>query len=147
MSGANGFRRWSFWTLLIWSGVQWLLIVFFVPETYHPVLLKTKAHKLREKTGEDGWHAPIEKLNRSILMVSLRLGYGFDRNVKLTQLQTVAASLSRPFMLLTLEPMCLSLCIYSALVSNVQRRLQSMLNIAAAPGYPLSLFWCLCRHF
>lgn len=82
------------------------------------MLLKTKAHKLREKTGEHEWHSPIEKMNRSILKVNLRLGHDFGRNVKLTQVQTVAASLSRPFMLLTLEPMCLSLCIYSALVSN-----------------------------
>ena len=66
----EGSRRWSFWTLLSWSGVQWLLLVFFVPETYHPVLLKTKVHKLREKTGDDGWHAPIEKTDRPVLMVS-----------------------------------------------------------------------------
>ena len=130
MSAADRPRRWSFWTLLIWSGVQWLLIIFLVPETYHPVLLKKKAHKLRAKTGEDGWHSPIEKLNRSIPMVNLRLRHDCEMGGKLTQVQTIAASLTRPFILLTLEPMCLSLCVYSALVGDVHYLSRSILNLS-----------------
>lgn len=45
--------RWSFWVLLIWAGVQWTLILFFVPETYAPVLLRRKAIKLRQETGDN----------------------------------------------------------------------------------------------
>lgn len=44
--------------------------------------------------------APIEKLNRSVL-------------------QTVLRSIYRPMLLLTLEPMCLNLCIFSALLLGI----------------------------
>jgi hypothetical protein len=72
--------------LLIWSGVQLALIVICVPETYHPVLLRHKAQKLRKETGEEKWVAPIERMDRSIA-------------------QTVLWSCIRPFQLLVLEPM------------------------------------------
>lgn len=65
---------------------QLLLIIFFVPETYHPVLLRRKAIRLRKETGNQEWHAPIEKLDRSIA-------------------KTVLWSCIRPFQLLFFEPM------------------------------------------
>jgi hypothetical protein len=71
---------------MIWAAVQLALIFFVVPETYHPVLLRNKARKLRTETGEERWIAPIERLDRSILM-------------------TVVWSCVRPFQLLVLEPM------------------------------------------
>ncbi len=76
------------------------LIAAFVPETYHPVLLRRKAIKLREETGEQRWKAPIEVMQRSIT-------------------QTITRSCYRPFLLLTLEPMCLNLCIFSAILLGV----------------------------
>lgn len=92
-----------FYVLIIWSGIQvraalhtvrayadakhqLFLIVFFVPETYHPVLLRRKAIRLREETGNQEWTAPIEKLDRSIT-------------------KTVLWSCIRPFQLLFFEPM------------------------------------------
>jgi hypothetical protein len=60
--------------------------VFFVPETYHPVLLRRKAIRLRKETGNQEWIAPIEKLDRSIA-------------------KTVLWSCIRPFQLLFFEPM------------------------------------------
>jgi MFS family permease len=75
--------RWTFYVLLIWTGANLATIVFLVPETYHPVLLKKKAQKLRKDTGDERWHAPIEKMNRSIPM-------------------TIARSCKRPFQLLFL---------------------------------------------
>lgn len=78
--------RWSFYVLLIWSGIQLALIILFVPETYHPVLLRKKAQRLRKETGNDSWKAPIEKTSRSIA-------------------KTVLWSCIRPFQLLVLEPM------------------------------------------
>ena len=76
------------------------LIIVFVPETYHPVLLRNKAQGLRKESGNDAWHAPIEKLDRSIL-------------------QTIIRSIYRPFLVLALEPMCLNLCILSAILLGV----------------------------
>lgn len=92
--------RWSFYVLLIWAGVMLVLITLFIPETYHPVLLRRKAIKVRDETGDERWHAPIEKMDKSIL-------------------QTIIKSCYRPFLLLTLEPMCLNLCIFSALLLGV----------------------------
>lgn len=84
----------------MWSGAMLAGIVICVPETYHPVLLRNKARKLRKESGNGQWHAPIEKLDRSIF-------------------QTILRSIYRPFLLLALEPMCLNLCIYSAILLGV----------------------------
>ncbi|KAK5769363.1 hypothetical protein LTS12_000290 [Elasticomyces elasticus] len=85
-------KLYSFYVLLIWAGIQWISIFFFVPETYAPVLLRRKAIKLRKETGDESWKAPIEKMDRSVLT-------------------TVSWSIVRPFQLLVFEPMCLNLCI------------------------------------
>lgn len=77
-----------------------VLITIFVPETYHPVLLRRKAQRVRKETGNEKWHAPIEKMDRSIF-------------------QTIIRSIYRPFQLLILEPMCLNLCVYSAILLGV----------------------------
>ncbi|KAL0256730.1 hypothetical protein SLS55_009127 [Diplodia seriata] len=78
--------RWTFYVMLIWAGAQLAAIVFLVPETYHPVLLRRKAQKLRAETGEEAWKAPIEKLDKSVS-------------------QTLLWSCVRPFQLLVFEPM------------------------------------------
>ncbi|KAL2028146.1 hypothetical protein VTO58DRAFT_110834 [Aureobasidium pullulans] len=92
--------RWTFYVLLIWSGIMLAAIVFLVPETYHPVLLRRKAIKLRKDTGNLAWRAPIENMNKSVF-------------------RTVAWSCVRPFQLLFLEPMCLNLCILSAILLGI----------------------------
>ncbi|KAL1976372.1 hypothetical protein VTN31DRAFT_2654 [Thermomyces dupontii] len=92
--------RWTFYVLLIWAGAQLVALVFLVPETYHPVLLKRKAMKLRASTGNDAYIAPMEKKKRSIT-------------------QTILQSVYRPMQMLTLEPMCLNLCIYSSLLLGI----------------------------
>ncbi|KAL5422757.1 hypothetical protein PMIN04_004483 [Paraphaeosphaeria minitans] len=92
--------RWCFYVLMVWSAVQLALIVLFVPETYHPVLLRNKAIRLRKETGNPDWIAPIEKLSRSIV-------------------KTVLWSCIRPFQLLFFEPMCLNLCILSAILLGI----------------------------
>lgn len=89
--------RWTFYALIIWSAIQWLLLVIFLPETYHPVLLQNKARRLRKETGNEKWHAAIEKHQRS-------------------KTQTIVRSCYRPFLLLSQEPMCLNLCMLSALL-------------------------------
>ena len=71
LADSESIRRWTFWVLLIWTGVQLLLVIFIVPETYMPVLLRREAVKLRKETGEERWYAPIEKMDRSIPQVSL----------------------------------------------------------------------------
>ncbi|KAF4543191.1 uncharacterized protein LTHEOB_6925 [Lasiodiplodia theobromae] len=92
--------RWTFYVMLIWAGAQLAAIVFLVPETYHPVLLRRKAARLRAETGSEAWRAPIEKLDKSVS-------------------QTLLWSCVRPFQLLVFEPMCLNLCILSSILLGI----------------------------
>ncbi|RYO83606.1 hypothetical protein DL762_006055 [Monosporascus cannonballus] len=87
-------------TMLIWSFVLYVLIIFFAPETYHPIKLREKARALRKDTGDDRWKAPMEKSTKSIA-------------------RKVGLSLLRPFQLLIFEPMCLLLCVFSAILLGV----------------------------
>ena len=80
--------------------MQLALIVTLVPETYQPVLLRQKAIERRKMTGEDRWKAPIEIMQRSILWTVIRSCY-------------------RPFLLLIFEPMCLNLCLFSAILLGI----------------------------
>ncbi|KAJ5106929.1 MFS general substrate transporter [Penicillium angulare] len=89
--------RWTYYVILIWAGVLLVPILFLVPETYHPIQLKAKAQILRKKTGDERYMAPSE-----------------ENQVAKTRL--LGLSLLRPVQFLTLEPMCLALDIYSAML-------------------------------
>jgi hypothetical protein len=93
-------RSRSFYVLIIWAVIMWLSIFLLVPETYHPVLLRRKAIMLRAETGDERYQAPIERLTRSITM-------------------TVITSCYRPFQLLFFEPMCLLICLLSAVLLGI----------------------------
>ncbi|KAG9233193.1 major facilitator superfamily domain-containing protein [Amylocarpus encephaloides] len=92
--------RWTYYVLLIWSGANLAMITFLVPETYHPVLLRTKARRIRKETGDERWKAPLEKTDKSIR-------------------KTIGLSLLRPFQLLIFEPMCFNLCLFSAILLGI----------------------------
>ncbi|KAH6639908.1 major facilitator superfamily domain-containing protein [Truncatella angustata] len=92
--------RWTYYFLLIWAAIMLALIVFFAPETYHPIKLREKARSLRKETGDERWRAPMEKSEKSIA-------------------RTVGYSLLRPFQLLMFEPMCLALDIFSAILLGI----------------------------
>ncbi|KAJ9630312.1 hypothetical protein H2204_008530 [Knufia peltigerae] len=92
--------RWTFYTLLIWSGTLTAAVIVFVPETYPKVLLRRKAASKRKESGNERWWAPIERHDASIL-------------------STVLHSCVTPFKLLFLEPMCLLLCLYSAILLGI----------------------------
>ncbi|KAI0188253.1 major facilitator superfamily domain-containing protein [Astrocystis sublimbata] len=92
--------RWTYYVMIIWSFFLLLLIVFFAPETYHPIKLREKARKLRKETGDQRWKAPMELSTKSIP-------------------HTIALSLLRPFQLLALEPMCLLLSLLAAVLLGV----------------------------
>ena len=79
-----------------------LLATFFIPETYHPVLLARKAASLRKSTGNENYYSASERANA-------------EKSVP----KTILRSLYRPFQLLFLEPMCSCLCIYSALLLGI----------------------------
>ncbi|KAH7145418.1 major facilitator superfamily domain-containing protein [Dactylonectria estremocensis] len=92
--------RWTYYVLAIWAFALWWCIFFLVPETYHPILLKMKARRLRKEKKDDRFFAPIEKVKRSVW-------------------RAIAISSLRPFQLLAFEPMCLSLSLFSALLLGI----------------------------
>ncbi|KAK9483564.1 MFS general substrate transporter [Lipomyces starkeyi] len=92
--------RWTFYTLMIWSGILLICFIFFVPETYHPVLLREKAVRLRKETGDHRFKAPLEKITHSVL-------------------DSVLMSCTRPLKLLYYEHMVLNLCLFSALLMGI----------------------------
>ncbi|KAH7235987.1 major facilitator superfamily domain-containing protein [Fusarium tricinctum] len=92
--------RWTHYVLLIWAFILGLAIAFLVPETYHPILLRNKARHIRKETGDERWKAPTEKVQKSAI-------------------SAIGRSLLRPFQLLIFEPMCLNLCILSAIVLGI----------------------------
>ena len=85
---------------MIWSVFMLASLYIFVPETYHPVLLRDRAISLRKSTGDPRYRAPIEKMTRSIT-------------------QTVLWSCIRPFELLIFEPMLLFLGTFTALLLGI----------------------------
>ncbi|KAH7175600.1 major facilitator superfamily transporter [Dactylonectria macrodidyma] len=96
----NADWRWTYYLLLIWGFAILVSIVFLVPETYHPILVKKKAIRKRKETGDERWKAPNEKTQKSVI-------------------GAVSRSLLTPFQLLIFEPMCLNLCIFSAILLGI----------------------------
>ncbi|KAK7402493.1 hypothetical protein QQX98_011771 [Neonectria punicea] len=92
--------RWTYYMLLIWAVAILVSIVFLVPETYHPILVRDKARKMRKETSDERWQAPNEKVQKSVL-------------------NAIGHSLLKPFQLLIFEPMCLNLCIFSAILLGI----------------------------
>ncbi|OBT66962.1 hypothetical protein VE03_04212 [Pseudogymnoascus sp. 23342-1-I1] len=92
--------RWTYYVLLIWNFVLWVLIFLFVPETYHPVLLRNKARKIRADTGDERYKAPMELSTKTIP-------------------HEIRISLYRPFQLLALEFMVLNLCVFSGFLLGI----------------------------
>lgn len=86
--------RWAYWVMLILAGVTWPFLLL-MPETYAPVVLKRKAHKLR-KQGSDVL-APNEL-------------------VKLDVYQMVVVILTRPVRMFLFESLVLFSCLYTALI-------------------------------
>ncbi|CAD6884128.1 unnamed protein product [Tilletia controversa] len=96
--------RWTFRILLIWSGFTFVLLYFAAPETFAPIILCQTARKYRteKKDGSDRWYAKHERVvaGKSIS-------------------QSILGNCSKVYKLLSLEPMLLALCIWSALLLGV----------------------------
>lgn len=88
-------------------------------------LLRRKAQRIRHETGDERWQAPIEKLQRSVV-------------------QTVVRSCYRPVLLLTLEPMCLCLCIFSAILLGILYLFFGAFQLVFGNVYGFSLWQIGC---
>lgn len=76
--------RWVDWMTIILAGLILIPVVFFLPETYSPILLYWKAQELRRMTGDDRYRSPLEFR-------------------KATFIQRMRASLYRPLQLFATE--------------------------------------------
>ncbi|KAJ5519875.1 Major facilitator superfamily domain general substrate transporter [Penicillium fimorum] len=97
LAAAAGWR-WVEGLLAAFSGVLWLCIIFLLPETYSPVLLRRRAERMSALTG---------KVYRSHLDI--------DRG-PVPMSKTLKTALSRPWILLFCEPIVLLFSIYMAII-------------------------------
>ncbi|CAG8898642.1 unnamed protein product [Penicillium egyptiacum] len=97
LAAAAGWR-WVEGLLAAFSGLLWLCIIFLLPETYAPVLLRRRAERMSALTG---------KVYRSQLDI--------DRG-PVPMGKTLKTALSRPWILLLCEPIVLLFSIYMAII-------------------------------
>ncbi|KAA8621133.1 AraJ Arabinose efflux permease [Pyrenophora tritici-repentis] len=83
---------WAFWIGAIFAGATWPLFYFF-NETYGPTILKRRARRLRQETGDESIIAPLE-LEKT------------DLN------HIVTVILTRPLRMICFEPLVLFTCLY-----------------------------------
>lgn len=57
--------RWVFWVMLIYAGVCAAIVIFLLPESYAPVILKKRAQRLRKAGDTQAW-ATHERMNFSL---------------------------------------------------------------------------------
>ncbi|KAJ5993946.1 hypothetical protein N7451_009670 [Penicillium sp. IBT 35674x] len=97
LASAAGWR-WVEGFLAAFSGVLWLCVIFLLPETYAPVLLRRRAAKLSEMTGQ------VYRSKLDIERGPVPMG------------KTLKTALSRPWILLFREPIVLLLSIYMSII-------------------------------
>lgn len=92
--------RVTFYTVIAWSGVTFILLYFFVPETFLPKILQREAVRKRLETGDGRWYAPLDRTSRTI-------GDVFP------------SAMWQPIQMMVKEPMALILNCWTALVLGV----------------------------
>ena len=98
----KGGWRWTFWFMAIISGSSFLVLSFFLPETYGKTLLYRKAKRLRALTGNENITSE-----------------GEIENSKLSFSELALDTLWRPIEISILEPVVLLINIYIALVYSI----------------------------
>lgn len=84
-----------FWVLFAFAGACAVAIVFVLPETYGPILLKQKAERKRKETGDDRWYAPVEAIT-------------------ISRSERLKGILLKPWKILFLEPMLMAITLYTS---------------------------------
>lgn len=108
--------RWNFYLLAIWTGVMLVLCLFFIPETYPPVLLERKAKKLRKETGNQNLKAPSELSGR-------------------TPKQLLLTNIIRPTKLLVRSPIVFILSLFIAVIYGILYIMFSTMTIIFEEQY------------
>ncbi|GAA5901413.1 MFS transporter [Sporobolomyces salmoneus] len=111
MNSGLGWRYVYLW-IGIWAAISVVMIYFFLPETYHPQLLKNRAVKLRKEDPEKNKdkYADIEKADFSLKSIIVRTG-------------------ARPAQMLATEPILLLVTIYLSVVYGLLYGLFSLFPV------------------
>lgn len=91
-----------FWIMFTFSGVMYIAGIILIPETYAPTLLRQRAAALQKASTKDG--------GQTVYYVSK-----YDLNRK-SAAEIIKINLTRPFVLLFMEPIVLLFSIYIAIV-------------------------------
>jgi MFS transporter, DHA1 family, multidrug resistance protein len=94
--------RWIFWVMMIFAGSCSLLAIFFLPETYAPVILLKKAERLRKADPSGTKDLVAEHENQDWSIRSL-----------------VNRVLLRPIKMLMMEPILVLISIYLSIVYGI----------------------------
>ncbi|KAL6713753.1 hypothetical protein ACLMJK_008245 [Lecanora helva] len=89
--------RWTEWFTLIISGLVLSMVILSQPETYAPILLKWKAARLRQLTGDDRYKGEVE----------IR---------EVTFIKRFGRALYRPFLLTFNEPIIILIALYLTVI-------------------------------
>ncbi|KAH0037866.1 MFS general substrate transporter, partial [Aureobasidium melanogenum] len=87
--------RWTNWLVMILAGVAFAFVAI-VKETYGPTLLRKRAAKLRKETGDPRWWSRFDEKQAFFPLLKVNL--------------------SRPFVLMVTEPICIFWDVYVAIV-------------------------------
>ncbi|BGP43462.1 hypothetical protein JCM10449v2_007497 [Rhodotorula kratochvilovae] len=91
--------RWIYWIIGIWGLASWVSIAVFLPETYHPALLKKRAERLRKEDPSlhADKYAELEKADFTLKSILKR-------------------TLARPAIMLCVEPIVMTVTIYLSIL-------------------------------
>lgn len=81
-----------FWSTTILCVVVQLSGLFFLQETYAPVLLQRKATKLRKETGDEAYYTQFDREDKSLPRL---LGVAFIRPFRMILTQPIVQVISR----------------------------------------------------
>lgn len=113
--------RWIQYLMGMMGFLAFLLLFFFLPESYVPVILTKKARDLRESSGNWGIHHPHENIKINIKTI-------FSRTV------------AKPVRMLTYEPILLLVSIYTAFVYGMFYLSLISYPVVFHTGYKMSRF-------
>lgn len=110
--------RWSFWAVSIADALIQLLGLFFLQETYGPVLLERKAAKIRRETGDPS--------HRSAMAPDVEVGFW----------KKMSSDLVRPLRLLFTQPVVMVLGLYIAYLDGLMYLIiSSFASLYTSPKY------------
>lgn len=114
--------RWVFWATSIADAVIQISGLFLLQETYPPKLLRAKAARIRQQTGDDRYFSD------------------FDRSRQSTPaLRTIASACVRPFRMITTQPIIQAIALYMAYLYGLMYLVLSTFSSLWTESYHMQL--------